>query len=255
MDDDACSLARMDRETDTRHLFEDCAWLYAFCREHLFRDHTEEISQALFPDGVSSGGMSVLEVGCGPGFYARRLAQRYPALRVLGIDRSSRLLAWAQSRASSDELVNCQFRQGDVECLSACVDAVDAVISSRLLLVVANRSTVLTEIFQVLKPGGRLFLVEPTANLKTQLPLSVMRLVTRFIHSNHRETFPKNAKILSSREFEDLVRSQPWSKVSIQMYGDYQCAVCEKSGDADMDFKALEMRAHGIGVSVSRSVA
>ena len=255
MDDDAFSPTRMEHETDTRHLFEDCAWLYAFCREHLFRDHTEEIAQALFPDGVPSESMSVLEVGCGPGCYARRLAQRYPALRVLGIDRSSRLLGWAQSRVSSDELVNCRFQQGDVECISACVEAVDAVISSRLLLVVGNRSTVMAEIFKVLRPGGRLFLVEPTANLKTQLPLSAMRLVTHFIHSAHRETFPRNAKILSSQDFEDLVRSQPWSKVSLQRYGDYQCAVCDKSGDAVTEFKALEMHAHGIAVSGSRSIA
>jgi arsenite methyltransferase len=117
------------------------------------------------------------------------------------------------------------------------------------------RSTVMAEIFQVLKPGGRLFLVEPTVNLKTQLPLSAMRLVTRLIHSAHRETFPKNAKILSSQDFEDLVRSQPWSKVSIQMYGDYQCAVCDKSGDALVDFKDLEIHEHGIAVTGSRSIA
>lgn len=245
----------MELETDTKHLFEDCAWLYAFCREHLFRDHTEEIAQALFTDGVPSQSMSVLEVGCGPGFYARRLARRYPALRVLGIDRSSRLLAWARSRASSDELANCRFQQGDVECISACVEAVDAVISSRLLLIVDNRITVMSEIFQVLKPGGRLFLVEPTANLKTQFPLAAMRLVMRFIRSTSRETFPKKAKILSPLEFEDLVRSQPWSKVSIQMYGDYQCAVCDKSGDGVPDFKDLETHTHGIAVTDSRSVA
>lgn len=254
MADDAWNPTRMELETNTKHLFEDCAWLYAFCRERLFRDHTEEITQALFPEGNPSEDTSVVEVGCGPGFYARRLAQRYPALRMLGIDRSSRLLAWAQSRASSDALTNCRFQHGDVECISACIEPVDAVISSRLLLVVGNRNRVMAEIFQVLKPGGRLFLVEPTANLKTQLPLSAMRLVTRFIHSAHRETFPQAAKILSSPEFEDLVRSQPWSKVSIQMYGDYQCAVCHKSGDAVTDSGALEMDADGIAVTGPRSV-
>jgi ubiquinone/menaquinone biosynthesis C-methylase UbiE len=242
-------------ETDTKHLFENCAWLYAFCREHLFRDHTEEITKALFLDGDTSQSMSVLEVGCGPGFYARRLARRYPALRVLGIDRSSRLLAWAQSRASSDGLANCRFQQGDVECISACVEAVDAVISSRLLLIVDNRSTVMAEIFQVLKPGGRLFLIEPTANLKTQFPLAAMRLAMRFIHSSGRETFPKKAKILSSQEFEDLVRSQPWAKVSIQMHGDYQCAVCDKSGDGVDDCREIERHVHDITVAGSRSVA
>ncbi len=245
----------MELEPDTKHLFEDCAWLYAFCREHLFCDHTEEIARTLFPDGVLFQSMSVLEVGCGPGFYARRLARRYPALRVLGVDRSSRLLAWARSRASSDELANCQFQQGDVECVSACVEAVDAVISSRLLLIVDNRITVMSEIFQVLKPGGRLFLVEPTANLKAQFPLAAMRFVMRVIRSTSREAFPKKAKILSPPEFEDLVRSQPWSRVSIQMYGDYQCAVCDKSGDGVSNSKELEMQADGIAVTGSRSVA
>ena len=255
MADDAWNPTRRELEPNTKRLFEDCAWLYAFCRERLFRDHTEEITQALFPDGNPSEDTSVVEVGCGPGFYARRLAQRYPALRMLGIDRSSRLLEWAQSRASSDALTNCRFQHGDVECISACIEPVDAVISSRLLLVVGNRNKVMAEIFHVLKPGGRLFLVEPTANIKTQLPLSAMRLVTRFIYSAHREAFPQNAKILSSLEFEDLVRSQPWSKVSIQMYGDYQCAVCHKSGDTVTDIRELEMNAAGIAVTGPRGVA
>jgi arsenite methyltransferase len=255
MDDGACSLTRTERETDARHLFEDCAWLYAFCREHLFRDHTDEIARALFPDGVSSGDMSVLEVGCGPGFYARRLAQRYPALRVLGIDRSLRLVAWAQGRALSDALANCKFQQGDVESLSTCVEAVDAVISSRLLLVVANRRTVMAEMFRVLKPGGRLFLAEPTANLKTQLPLSAMRFATYFMRSARRKTFPQTAEILASGDFEDLVRSQPWRNVSIQMHGDYQCAVCEKSGDAVVDFRGLDISGNSVPVASSRSVA
>lgn len=255
MDYGASSLARTENESDARNLFEDCAWLYAFCREHLFRDHTEEIVRALFPHGVTSETASVLEVGCGPGFYSRRFAQRFPALRVLGIDRSSRLVSWAQGRASANELPNCCFLEGDVECLSAYVEAVDAVISSRLFLVVANRCTVMAEMFRVLKPGGRLFLAEPTANFKTQLPLSAMRFVTRFMPSSRRQTVRRNAEILTSRDFEDLVRSQPWSSVSIQMYGDYRCAICEKSADKAAENESPEVLGGGLLATTSRSLA
>src|ERR1700761_2151684 len=241
MDYGTCSLTSTERETDAKHLFEDCAWLYAFCREHLFHDHTEEIAEALFPDGVSSESKSVIEVGCGPGFYARRLARRYPALRVLGVDRSSRLVAWAQWRASTDALANCRFQQGDVEDLSASVDAVDAVISSRLLLVVADRMAVIAEVFRVLKPGGRLFLAEPTANFKTQLPISAMRLATHFTRSAHRRTSSQTAEVLASQDFEDLMHTQPWGSVTIRMCGDYQCAVCEKSEDASWSCRGPAM--------------
>jgi len=229
MGNSACSLTRTDDESDVRNLCDECAWLYAFCREYLFRDQTEEIMQAIFPYGVVSKHASILEVGCGPGFYSRRFAQRFPTLRIIGIDRSARLVSWAQRRASANNLANCVFLKGDVECLSDYVQAVDAVISSRLLLVVANRPTVLAEMFRVLKPGGRLFLAEPTATFKTQLPLSAMQLITRLIPSSRRHKVPQNAVILPSLEFEDLVRSQPWSRVSIQMFDDYQCAICEKS--------------------------
>ena len=99
-----------------------------------------------------------------------------------------------------------------------------------LLLVVANRRAVIAEIFRVLKPGGRLFLAEPTATFKTQIPLSAMWLATCFMRSARPKTFLQTAEILASRDFEDLVRSQPWSSVSVHKYGDYQCAVCEKSG-------------------------
>jgi hypothetical protein len=39
------------------------------------------------------------------------------------------------------------------------------------------------------------------------------------------------------------------------MHGDYQCAVCEKSGDGVSDLKDVKMHAHGIAVTGSRSVA
>jgi ubiquinone/menaquinone biosynthesis C-methylase UbiE len=240
MHDCECSLTSTLVERDARHLFEDCAWLYAFCREHLFRDQTEEIAHALFPNGVSSGSMSMLEVGCGPGFYARRLARRYPALQVLGVDRSSRLVEWARWRASSEALANCRFKQGNIECLSACTEAVNAVISSRLLLVVANRKAAIAEIFRVLKPGGRLFLAEPTATFKTQLPLSAMRLASRFTRSAHPQTFPQTAEVLAPQEFADLLHSQPWSGVIIRMHGDYQCAVCEKSDAEVVDHGGID---------------
>src|SRR5260370_25348810 len=119
MDNSACSQLKAEYDPNTRNLFEDCAWLYAFCREHLFRDHTEQIVRALFPNGISPRPTSVLEVGCGPEFYSRRVARRFPNLLVGSIDNSSRLVSFARERAFADKVTNCCFVEGDVERLSA----------------------------------------------------------------------------------------------------------------------------------------
>src|SRR6476619_8052711 len=72
----------------TDSLFERVAWLYAFCREHLFRDDTKRMVSALWPTQTPGDGTRVIELGCGPGFYSRKLARRFPQIIATGIDRS-----------------------------------------------------------------------------------------------------------------------------------------------------------------------
>src|SRR5205085_10238613 len=77
-------------------LFEHFAWLYIFCRERLFRDDTERMIGALWPNGKPAPGEKVIELGCGPGFYSCGLAERFPDISVLGVDRSPSQLSWAR---------------------------------------------------------------------------------------------------------------------------------------------------------------
>lgn len=224
-----CSLHHEVAREPDENLFEQCAWLYAICREYLFRDHTAEISCSLFPEDGPSIGTYVLEVGCGPGFYARRLAQRYPAIRTVGIDMSTRLLKWAKLRASRSRLHNCAFHEGDAQALPELSAPVDAVICSRLLLIVPDREAVLAEVFRILRPGGRCFLAEPTSEFKTRIPLLGMQLAAGVIgRSSPFGRKQHKAKVLSHETFCDLIHTQPWSTINIRSGSGYQYAVCEK---------------------------
>src|SRR6202012_2316001 len=166
---------------DPESLFERCSWLYAFCREHLFRDHTAAISHALWPGARPGPDPHVLEIACGPGFYACSLAQRYPDIRITGVDFSQRLLSRAQDRADVRSLKNCRFVRADVLNLSGSLAPVDAIVASRLLMVVGDRRQVLHEIFSSLRPGGRCFIAEPTSALRAALPLWCMQLLARLM--------------------------------------------------------------------------
>jgi ubiquinone/menaquinone biosynthesis C-methylase UbiE len=223
-------------EDEPLSLFDRFPWLYAFCREWLFRDHTARIVAALWPDGSPRAGSVLLELGCGPGHYTRRLAARFAQLRAVGIDRSARQLRRARERATRQGVANCRFLRDDVRRLAQPTGAADAVVASRLFTILPERGRALAEMHRVLRPGGRCFIAEPRSRLWTALPLRALWLLADLARLGGRERGhyrePARATVLSVAEFDGLLRTQPWAEVRRWHDRQYHYAVCRKAGDA-----------------------
>ena len=210
-------------------LFERLSWFYALCREYLFRDHTQEIVRSLWPDEPPAEGTSLLELGCGPGFYACRLSEELPQLQTTGVDLSLALIERATSRARARRLSNCTFQHADAHHLPFASCSVDAIVVSRLFLIVPDKEGIIREIHRVLKPGARCFIAEPTSGFRTRLPLAVMWLLSRLTTSpagKYRE--PRQCDVLSRPEFAALIRSQSWASAGFTYDNWYQYAVCTR---------------------------
>jgi arsenite methyltransferase len=211
-------------------LFDRCHWLYALCREYCFQDHTREITSALFPSGNPADRTHILELACGPGLYACRFAQNFPQVTATGIDLSKRLIRRARTRAANLKLQNCKFLEGDARALDELSHSVDAVIVSRLFLIIADKEAVLAEIFRVLRPGGRCFIAEPTSGFASRLPLSAMWLLARITGTPWKKFHePQQVEVMRPRDFLKLVQGPPWASVDVLRAGSYQYAVCQKS--------------------------
>jgi ubiquinone/menaquinone biosynthesis C-methylase UbiE len=89
---------------DSDSLFDRFHWLYALCREYLFRDDTDQITKALWPELTPPAESQLLEIGCGPGFYSCRLATQFEQLQVIGVDCSRQQLRRAQLRAAEKRI-------------------------------------------------------------------------------------------------------------------------------------------------------
>jgi hypothetical protein len=83
------NLDERDAKSDARFtpspsedLFDRLAWWYTECRERLLQDDTESIVQILASFGLKLNGARLLELGCGPGFYATRIAG-YEAIHMI----------------------------------------------------------------------------------------------------------------------------------------------------------------------------
>ena len=221
-------------EGEAESLFERFPWLYAFCRDHLFRDDTKLMANTLWPAGAPATRSSLLELGCGPGFYSRRLAGIFGQLRVVGVDRSERQLRRARHLAATDSLSNCVFERGDARALPMPDASFDALVISRLFIVLPERDRVLAEMHRVLKPGGRCFIAEPRSALRAAVPLRAMWLLAGlsapFSFGERLGSYlePGKVSVMSAGDFEDVVESQPWSYTRRWQDTWYQYAVCEK---------------------------
>ncbi|MGH2534290.1 MAG: methyltransferase domain-containing protein [Thermomicrobiales bacterium] len=97
---------------------------------------------------------TVLDVGCGVGHEACRLAAEYPGIQVIGLDRET-MLAEAARRAKQRG-VDVQWLPGDAEAIPLPDASVDACMTERVLMYLAEPARGLSEMARVLKPGGRI---------------------------------------------------------------------------------------------------
>jgi ubiquinone/menaquinone biosynthesis C-methylase UbiE len=104
-------------------------------------------------------GEKIVDVGCGPGLLAHELA---PAVgdtgRIIGADSSAAMLELAKKRCA--HLPNIEFVECDATDLEVDEASADLVTCTQVLLYVTDVEKALEEMFRILKPGGRVIIME-----------------------------------------------------------------------------------------------
>lgn len=118
----------------------------------------------LLPSVINlSNAQKVLDVGCGKGEWARRLAKRYPHIHVIGVDTSLHLIQEAVQQATREGLNSLSFYQfGTAQALHFPGESFDIVHVHSLASFISTVmwSRILDEMVRVLKIGGWLNIVD-----------------------------------------------------------------------------------------------
>ena len=115
------------------------------------------------PDGVVRAlriepGMTVVDLGCGYGYFTAAIGRRVGPGRVIGFDLDSEMLEQAQ--AACEGVANCDWLLGDAMELSHLLGApADYVLIANTFHGVPDKTALAREVAMALKPGGRFAVV------------------------------------------------------------------------------------------------
>ena len=110
-----------------------------------------------FAAGVMHKGDIVLDVGSGSGTDTMICAKIVgPLGKVYALDMTAQMRAKLQQTAASAGVDNVEVIDGDAESIPLPDESVDVVTSNGVINLVPDKARAISEIFRVLKPGGRL---------------------------------------------------------------------------------------------------
>jgi ubiquinone/menaquinone biosynthesis C-methylase UbiE len=141
-------------------VYSQTAWIYDLWGA-LTETHARQRALELAP---IHNGEAVLEVAVGTGLTFREILQANPDGENIGIDLTPAMLHKAEQKAAKTGRVNYQLHPGDAYHLQFPDQHFDLLINNFMfdLLPEADFSVVLAEFKRVLKPGGRMLLVNMT---------------------------------------------------------------------------------------------
>jgi len=120
-------------------------------RELRFRD---EFKGKIIASLGLEKGMTIVDIGCGPGTLTRKLARWLgEGTQIIGIDRDTNFIKYARNKAEAEGLKNIRYMNGDALNLPLANGSVDACVSHTVIEHVPNQEF-LKEQKRVCKVGG-----------------------------------------------------------------------------------------------------
>ena len=152
-DSDALQLALRRRQDKTRAYFDELAG--KFGRHYLPGRSWKGLAETLL---VLMPPLVVADLGAGEGTFSQLLARR--AKKVIAVDNSEKMVEYGSELARKHGVANLEYRKGDLEDVPLRDASVDLAFFSQSLHHAAHPERAVAEAWRILKPGGRIVVLD-----------------------------------------------------------------------------------------------
>ncbi len=180
--------------------------------EQMFRWRPE--MDALIAPADIAAGQSVLDYGCGPGWLAIELARRVgPGGHVHAVDVNQAFLGRAAEHVAAEGLgERVSFHHISDDRIPLADRTLDRVVTKNVLEYVTDLGATLVEMHRVLKPGGRLHVVDSDWGMLAVEPLGAEAIGELFAAASVAYRTP-----LIGRKLYGAMRASGFSDVRVQI--------------------------------------
>ncbi len=104
--------------------------------------------------------MSLVELGCGPGFLIEKLLQRFPRQHIFGVEIDSFLVDYACKYLAERNFKGYKIIQGSILNTGLDENSFDFAISRLVLEHLPDPIQAVKEVYRILKPGGKVVFID-----------------------------------------------------------------------------------------------
>lgn len=148
------------RHDPSREGVEDAAALQAYHRVSRWPVFTYERHIVLKELSKIKPQGQLVDVGCGPGYLAAQINQKFPDVKIAGLDINELTLKNAKRTWLPDLYPGLEFLTADAQQLPFPDSSLDLIVSSLSLHHWPDAQAVFQEIFRTLKPGGKVLIFD-----------------------------------------------------------------------------------------------
>jgi len=182
-------------------------------------------------------GMSVIELGAGPGFVAEKIAERFPHCDITALEIDPLLVDYAKHYLAEKKRHRCTVLQGSIMATNLTNDSFDFALTRMVLEHLPDAVGAIREVLRILKPGGKAIFVDNDfeMHIMTYPHIPALReLYDAYCQARYNEG--GNPKI--GRELPGLLKRGGFSKVRIEVI----------SAHSDIVGDEMFFRSEGIGI-------